>query len=148
MGCINVQLKTIKSIIPYSRVSSKPVNQHMKPWWHTSISSWVTRCNRTGCFTMFKCYFQAVCLLFHIHYSERVIVQLTRTKLEGNQASWSPTAPHHQSCSWTSRTWITSPALKASSCSSIVTWSHRASACTACPDCMYWRKREIKGQTW
>ncbi len=64
MGCINVQLKTIKSIIPYSRVSSKPVNQHMQPWMQSSISSWVTRCNRTECVTMFKCYFQAVWLFF------------------------------------------------------------------------------------
>ncbi len=92
------------------------------------------------------CYYVQVllssCVAFVSHSLLRE-VQLTRTKLEGNQASRSPTAPHHQSCSWTSRTWITSPALKASSCSSIVTWSHRASAYMPCPDCMYWRKREI-----
>lgn len=53
---------------------------------------------------------------------------LTLTKLEGNQASLSAPLPHHQSLCEASKTRITSPALKASSCSSMVTWSQRASA--------------------
>lgn len=58
---------------------------------------------------------------------------LTRTKLAGNHASLSALRPHHQSLCEASRTWMTSPALKPSSCSSMVTWSHRASAQTTLP---------------
>lgn len=63
---------------------------------------------------------------------------LTLTKLEGNQASLSAPLPHHQSVCEASRTRITSPALKASSCSSMVTWSQRASAFTAWPELIHW----------
>ena len=53
---------------------------------------------------------------------------LTLTKVEGNQASCSALRPHHQSSWEASSTRITFPASKASSCSPMVTWSHRASA--------------------
>lgn len=58
---------------------------------------------------------------------------LTLTKLAGNQASLSSFRPHHQSLLEASRTWMTSPALKPSSWSSMVTWSHKASAQTTLP---------------
>ena len=64
---------------------------------------------------------------------------LTLTKLAGNQASFSALRPHHQSLCEASRTWMTSPALKPSSCSSMVTWSQSASAQTTLPSLISWK---------
>lgn len=68
----------------------------------------------------------------------------TRTKLAGNHPSPSATRPHHHSLLVASITSMTSPALKPSSWSSMVTWSHRASAHTTLPSLMSWR--ESQGQ--
>lgn len=64
----------------------------------------------------------------------------TLTKLAGNQPSSSSIWPHHQSLLEASRTLMTSPALKASSLSAIVTWSHTASALTTEPPLINCRK--------
>lgn len=60
----------------------------------------------------------------------------TRTKLAGNQPSPSATRPHHHSLLVASITSMTSPALKPSSWSSMVTWSQSASAQTTLPSLM------------
>lgn len=72
----------------------------------------------------------------HEHPRTAQRATLTLTKLAGNQASLSSFRPHHQSLLEASRTWMTSPALKPSSWSSMVTWSHSASAQTTLPSLM------------
>lgn len=67
---------------------------------------------------------------------------LTLTKLAGNQPSSSSICPHHQSLFEASNTLMTSPALKASSRSAMVTWSHTASAFTTEPPLTNYRKIE------
>lgn len=69
---------------------------------------------------------------------------LTLTKLAGNQPSSSSICPHHQSLFEASNTLMTSPALKASSRSAMVTWSHTASAFTTEPPLTNYR--EIEGE--
>lgn len=77
--------------------------------------------------------------------------RLTRTKLAGNQPSLSRMRPHHHSLLEASTTSMTSPALKPSSWSSMVTWSHSASANTTLPSLIscnhHNQSAEVKGQS-
>lgn len=72
----------------------------------------------------------------------------TRTKLAGNQPSPSATRPHHHSLLVASITSMTSPALKPSSWSSMVTWSQSASAQTTLPSLMSCGKRHGQPGQW
>lgn len=56
--------------------------------------------------------------------------------------------PHHHSLLLASTTSMTSPALKPSSCTSMVTWSHRASAKTTLPSLISCRGEELVWTLW